>query len=188
MQHQRSLAISRSWTRALREHDAAVRSMVEAARGIPEDRWHVPSAPGKWTVAEEVLHVVLSYEVALGGVETGAGMRPRVSPGRALLLRSLVLPVILRSTWFPRAKAPAEIRPPVGDALAGVDLGRPALIERLEDRARKVGERLPAAPDALRFHHAYFGDLAPRQAMGMLAAHSRHHARRLARWSSDLAG
>ena len=41
-------------------------------------------------------------------------------------------------------------------------------------------------PPELRFHHAYFGDLAPRKAMRMLAAHTRHHTRRLARTFRDV--
>jgi hypothetical protein len=171
----------KSWKRALDQHDAAMAAFIDAISAIPDDRWPVPSAPGKWSPAAEVLHVALSYEVALRGVRTGAGMRPRVSPVRARLLRWLVLPVMLNSSWFPRARAPVEIRPPVDAAADGVDLSPQALRSRLDEAARAVRDELPPAPPGLRFHHAYFGDLAPRLAMRMLAAHTRHHARVLAR-------
>lgn len=172
---------ARSWARTLGEHDVAVSAFVDVVRSIPESEWHVASAPGKWSPAEEVLHVALSYEVALRGVRTGEGMRPRVSPMRATLLRWLVLPVMLASGWFPRAKAPVEIRPPKPGASENVDLTRPALLGRLRERAREVREELPASRPETRFRHAYFGDLAPERAIRMLAAHTRHHSRRLAR-------
>ena len=166
--------LSRSWQRALAEHDAAVAAFDDAASAIAEEQWQVPRAPGKWSPAEEVLHVVLAYEVGLRGVRTGAGMRARVSPSHARLLRWLILPVVVNTSWFPRAKAPVEVRPVhTGD----VDLAPAALMRRLRDRARDVRDEMPRAPSELRVQHAYFGDLAPRQAMRMLAAHTRHHAR-----------
>lgn len=173
--------VSRAWRRALREHDASVAAFIGTVRGIPDARWALPPAPGKWSPPEEVLHVALSYEVAVRGVQTGAGMRPRVSPARARLLRWLVLPVMLESNWFPRASAPVEIRPPKSGAPGDVDLTREALLWRLEETARQVRDQLPSSPPELRIQHAYFGDLAPRQAMRMLAAHTRHHTRGLAR-------
>lgn len=180
MPREAAVQVSRAWRRALGEHDASVAAFVSVVRGIPDDRWALPRAPGKWSPAEEVLHVALAYEVAVRGVQTGAGMRSRVSPARARLLRWLVLPVMLESNWFPRAKAPAEIRPPrpgEGD----VDLTRDVLLRRVEEQARVVRDQLPSSPPALRFHHAYFGALRPRQAMRMLAAHTRHHTRALGR-------
>lgn len=173
--------MSRGWRRALNEHDAAVAAFLEVVSGIPEPRWKLPHRPGSWSAAEEVLHVTLSYEVALRGVRTGAGMRPRVSPMRAMLLRWLVLPVILASDWFPRARAPLEIRPPAGDASGAVDMSPAGLCERLAHAALEVRDELPASPAGLRFHHAYFGGLAPKQAMRMLAAHTRHHTRGMSR-------
>lgn len=170
-----------AWRRTAREHDAAVAAFIDVVNAIPESAWSRPSMPGKWSPAEEVLHVALSYDVALRGARSGEGMRPRVSPLRARLLRWLVLPLILETGWFPRAKAPVEVRPPKADDEGAVDLTRAALLERVAERARSVREELPACRPALRFRHAYFGDLAPRQAMRMLAAHTRHHTRVLAR-------
>ncbi|MBA3889019.1 MAG: DinB family protein [Gemmatimonadaceae bacterium] len=156
-------------------------AFTDVTNGIPDARWLQPQAPGKWTPAEEVLHVALSYEVALRGMRTGAGMRARVSPMRARLLRWLVLPVIVNSSWFPRAKAPAEIRPPAVAATGHGEFAAHALCARLERVARDVRDELPLASPDLRFRHAYFGDLAPRQALRMLSAHTRHHTRVLAR-------
>lgn len=176
-----SVHLSRAWRRALGEHDVSVAAFISIVRGIPEDRWSLSPGPRKWSPAEEVLHVALAYEVAVRGVQTGAGMQPRVSPARARLLRWLVLPVMLGSNWFPRASAPREIRPPKAGTGNDVDLTRDALLGRVEQRAREVRDLLPSSPPGLRFHHAYFGDLPPRQAMRMLAAHTRHHTRALGR-------
>lgn len=179
MEHTSSPGPSRAWARALREHDAAIAAFTDVVAAIPEHRWHRPAAPGKWSVAEEVLHVTLAYEVALRGVRTGAGMRARVSPVRARLLRWVVLPVMVRSSWFPRARAPVEVRPPAN--ADDTELAPHGLRARLERAAAEVRSEVPAAHPGMRFHHAYFGNLAPRQAMRMLAAHTRHHARALAR-------
>src|SRR5688500_5350243 len=143
MQADRAGHLSRAWQRALAEHDAAVAAFLGVVDAIPGSRWRLPSAPGKWSPADEVLHVVLSYEVALRGVRTGAGMRPRVSPMRARVLRWLVLPVMLNSTWFPRARAPVEIRPPVDGSLQS-DTARATLRTRLGEAARAVREEVPA--------------------------------------------
>lgn len=181
MQTERASAPPRSWARAIGEHDAAVAEFLAVVSTVPSDRWNVAPAPGKWSPAEEVLHVVLSYEVALRGVRTGAGMRSRVSPARALALRWLVLPVMLESSWFPHARAPVEVRPPGDTVPSAPDRTFDSLRMRLAQVASEVRAELPAAPPAMRFDHAYFGKLAPRVAMRMLAAHTRHHARALAR-------
>lgn len=180
MQHDATVLDS-SWQRVLAQHDAAVEAFIGTVGRIPDARWHAASAPGTWSPAEEVLHVVLSYEVALRGVRTGAGMRPRVSPTRATLLRWLVLPLILNTSWFPRARAPVEIRPTMDGSPDGADLAPAALRRRLQERARELRDELPRARPGLRFQHAYFGALAPQQAVRMLAAHTRHHTRSVTR-------
>lgn len=161
----------------LQDHDSTAQRFAARVRGISPDLWHVPPAPGRWSPAEEALHVALTYELGLAMLTGGAVMRPRVSPARALLLRWLVLPVMLRTHWFPRAKAPAEVRP--GNEAR--DLSPAAVADRIERGAAALGIATRAADPGRRLIHAYFGSLTPLVALRLLCAHTRHHDRALAR-------
>ena len=165
------------WTRVLRDHESTARGFASRVRAIPADRWHVAAAPGKWSPAEEALHVALTYELGLAMLTAGATMRRRVSPARARLLRWLVLPVMLRSRWFPRAKAPAEVRPGEDARTLSPD----AVADRIERVAAALGVATRAADPAKRLVHAYFGSISPGVALRLLGAHARHHDRALAR-------
>lgn len=165
------------WARVLEDHDASAQRFATRVRGTPEARWHVPRGPGRWSPAEEALHVALTYETGLAMLTQGAVMRPRVSPGRARLLRWLALPVMLRTRWFPRAKAPAEVRPGIEAAtLTPVDVA-----DRIERAAAALGAATRTADPAKCLVHAYFGPITPETALRMLAAHTRHHDRSFAR-------
>ena len=172
------MASSRRWRRAVDVHDAAVRAFVTAVRAVPTARWQQPHAPGKWSPAEEALHVALSYEAGIAALEHGTPMQPRVSPWRARLLRALVLPVMLRTEWFPAATAPREVRPPDAAARA---LTPHAVATRIEDAAARVLHLAGTAGPHVRIMHAYFGRMTPLQGLGMLAAHTAHHTRAMQR-------
>jgi hypothetical protein len=173
---------ARSWGGALADHEAAVAEMRAVVSGIPADRWHVAVSEGKWSPAEEVLHVTIGYEFARANIGGGPGMRLRVSALRAALLRWFLLPRILRTGRFPReVRAPREVRPPSEEA-SGLDAG--TLMARLTRAAESAAAELAAAAaraPSVRMAHAYFGPLRPLVALRLLAAHTRHHARRLAR-------
>lgn len=151
---------------------------VARLRAVPATRWHEPAAEGKWSAAEEALHIVLAYEIGLAGSAGGPGMQMRVSPGWARLSRLLVLPVILRTSWFPRgATAPREVRPPAAEARG---LTREQLEARLRLVAGNAANGLRAADvreTVPRFVHAYFGPVSPLTALRLLSAHTRHHTR-----------
>ena len=180
---------ARAWARAVADHDAALAEMRLAVERLPPERWGTPVAEGKWSPAEEALHVTIAYEFACANVAGGAGMRPRVSAIRAALLRWFLLPRILRTGRFPRdVRAPREVRPAGEEAHA---LAPAALLVRLERAAGSAAASLAAAASrapSVRMDHAYFGPLRPLPALRMLAAHTRHHARRLGRVADAAAG
>lgn len=168
----------RAWATALEEHDHVVAEYMTKLRSVPADRWHEPVAEGRWSPAEEALHLVLAYGIGISVSTGGTGMRMMASPARAWLLRTLVLPVVLRTRSFPRgAVAPREVRPTSLDARG---LTQRALEARLLQVAASAAQALQAADErtpAPRLVHAYFGPLTPFTTLRILSAHTRHHAR-----------
>jgi hypothetical protein len=171
----------RAWAAALAEHAAAVDELARQLGRVAPARWHEPVREHAWSPAEEALHVTLAYELARPAVQGSAGMRPRVSPARARLLRWLLLPALLRTGVFPRrVPAPREIRPDRAEAGA---LSAAALQARLRAAASDAAGALHDAgtrSPRIRVPHAYFGPLAPLVTLRLLSAHTRHHARRFA--------
>lgn len=109
-------------------------------------------------------------------------MRLRVSKPYAWLLRTFLLPAVLVTKRFPRGvRVPREVAPDLEEAKR---LAPDAAARRLKHVAheaaeamRRVGRNRPAPL----MTHAYFGPLAPYAAMRLLSAHTRHHARALAK-------
>jgi hypothetical protein len=171
----------RRWTTALAEHDAAVRGFLTICERVAEDDWQRPPAPGKWTPAAVALHLCQSYELG-GDVRPDApGMRMKVTPSRATVLRTFLLPFIVATSRFPRVKAPREVAP---DAVESGKLTREAAVARLRRAATDAGNalrRAAAENPSLRLTHAYFGPLPPYVLVRLLSAHTRHHTRGLAR-------
>ncbi len=163
--------------RALAEHDAAVTAMVAACHRVPDDRWHTPPSAEGWSPAAVAVHVGDAYAFGSRAVAAGDTMRMLASPLMAWLGRTVLLPAMLATGRFPRgARAPREVRP---DLAFAASLDRATALVRLEALARGCATALGDAPDTVRIRHAYFGDLPPRTALRMLAAHTMHHARLL---------
>lgn len=166
----------RAWADAMEEHEAVLRAYVARANAVPDERWTTPLAAGKWSAAEEALHLVLAYEQGLPAAIDGGGMRLVSSPITAWFARTLYLPIMLRARTFPRnAPAPREVRP---KAAAAGAISKNQLVSRLEATAgtaaialRDAAHRTPG----LRVMHAYFGALSPLTALRLLNAHTRHH-------------
>jgi hypothetical protein len=172
----------RRWTAALDEHERAVREFRSVVERIPIEQWHRRRTSNAWSPADVTLHVVKAYEIGRDAAAGGPGMRLRVTPLRAWTLRTLLLPVILSTGRFPRgAQAPREVIP---DLLASSTLQPGPAVARLGQTARAAasGLRLLAAQTRGKgVVHAYFGLLTPLAALRVLSAHTRHHARALAR-------
>lgn len=172
------MAPSRAWAAALEEHDQVLAEYLTRLRSVPMERWHEPAAEGKWSPAEEALHLVLAYEIGITGCTGGSGMRLMVPPAWAWLSRTVMLPVILRTRSFPRgARAPREVRPASLDA-RGMTKG--VLEARLRQVATDAAQAIRAADERRpmpRLVHAYFGPLTPLTTLRLLSAHTRHHAR-----------
>lgn len=169
------------WDRALREHEHAVHTFMAVCDQVAPAQWHVASAPGKWSPSDVALHICNAYELGRDAAAGGSGMRLRVTPLRAWMLRTMLLPAILVADRFPRGvRAPREVAP---DPAAARRLSPRDARTQLEQAAREAADGLRRTDDerpATRVMHAYFGPLTPRAALRMLSAHTRHHARALA--------
>lgn len=168
------------WGSALAEHEEVVDDFCRVAAAFDPVTWRRPPSAGKWSPAAVVLHVCQAYEFGHAAVDTGAAMKPLVSPAVAWLSRSLLLPWFLTTKRFPRgARAPAEVVPD----LAVAEQSTPApIIDRLRRSSSDAADHLrraAATSPELRITHAYFGPLTPLLALRLLSNHTRHHARGL---------
>lgn len=159
----------------LADHRRAVEELVARVRSVSAAAWRVPRGAGAWSPAQEAAHVALSYAAFARALAGELHPAPAVRAWKAMLLRWLVLPRILRGGWFPTgARAPHATWPPAEPP------DQPVLVAELMDHADTLMRALRAAGADRRVHHPYFGALSARQVLGLSAAHTRHHARRLA--------
>src|SRR5215212_598738 len=101
-----------NWSEVRELHERAAGAAVAAAQRIPPERWAVPIAEGKWTPAEIVEHLTLTYDVFLKQLRGDGGMKIRTAMWMRLVLRAFMMPGILRGKGFPKgARAPREVRP-----------------------------------------------------------------------------
>lgn len=166
-----------AWAHATGVHAAAADDLVAAVSALPDGAWRRPIAEGKWTPAEIVHHLNLTYDVAIRELEGGAGMAIRTRPWQRILLRATVGRRILRGKGFPRgAPAPREIRPE-GDPGTRVE----ALAGFRERRARfqEAAEKTRAARPDARVTHAYFGPSSLADGVLMVGRHLQHHTAQL---------
>jgi hypothetical protein len=161
--------------RALTGYGAAAAEFRERAAGIPIDEWQTPRAPGKWTPAQEAEHVALAFEAFISQLAGGPPMRMVVSRPMAFLLRWLVLPKVIRTGRLPRARAPREVRP------SGTAMTRDELLVRYDAAVTALTDGARSQVPSRQLGHAYFGTITMVQALGMLAAHTRHHTASIGR-------
>ncbi len=166
------MAMAQRWEIALREHTEILSAYITRVRAMSDEQWraHIPGRT--WSPAVETMHLIKAYELPLNGT----GMRLRVSPSYAWVLRNVYLRwLIARGTFHRGARAPSEVRP---DEEAALAVSQAVLIDRLESTSSAAVETLRAAaqtrPD-FRMIHAYFGPMAPLLSLRMLSAHTRHH-------------
>ena len=168
--------LSRQWQTAVAEHEAAIEACIAAARLVPDNQWTEPRDDGKWSPAQQVEHVGLSYQMVYDGLH-GKPPRARLGRVRQFFLRTFVLPKILRTDNFgDGVPAPRELRP------NGTAQEREALEELLRTRAATCLEAVLAANRrGARVLHPYFGPLPLLSMLRLGTSHTRHHAAILTR-------
>ena len=143
---------------------------------LGESEGQASPAEGKWTVAELLEHLVMTYEMALEELAGRKSATPRVGTLKATALRLILLPHIIFHKSIPvRAKAPREIRP------TGARSDCSELLELLSTLAEEVVLEARKAHEqrGRKVNHPYFGPIRPLQLIGFLTAHLHHHHRQL---------
>lgn len=108
-------------------------------------------------------------------------MRLLVPRRMSWLLRTVMLPVVLATSKFPRGvRAPKEVAPDLEEAEKLTPEIAAARLARAADAASAAVRRVAQERGAPSFTHAYFGRLSPYTALRLLSAHTRHHSRALA--------
>lgn len=163
------------------EHRAEIEAFARTAERLDRAAWSVPREAGKWSPAQIVQHLILSYEAGLRELDGGVGLTLVVPWWKRIALRWTILPRILAGRFPAGAPAPKEVRPKT--AFDSPD----EAVERLRFCAERFEARIcephPARP--ARLTHSYFGRLKGPQILRFLAVHARHHHRQLAappRW------
>jgi hypothetical protein len=160
----------------LAAYEQAAADFRSRAERVPNDEWDRPRREGKWSPAQETEHIALSHELFLSQLGGGPPMRTIATGWRRVALRWLVLPYIVRTGRFPRARAPRESRPIATGAT------RHELLTRLDRAVRGVIESVQrdgGAASRRTLRHPYFGMLSVMQAVQLSAIHTRHHTANL---------
>lgn len=55
-----------AWAAAVREHEVVLRGYIQRLHAVPDEQWGATRAEGKWSVAQEALHVAMAYEMGIG--------------------------------------------------------------------------------------------------------------------------
>jgi hypothetical protein len=172
------------WDAIIADHDHAVRLFLDAAAAIPAAAWDTSPAEGKWSAAEIVEHIALSYDGLVSEIRGGAAMKLRLPLWKRVLLRATVMQRLLRGHFPRNAPAPRETRPQ--NAPASVELG----VHRLEmafDAFRTLAMNTDVRRRA-RLTHPYFGGVGMAPAVRFMAVHTRHHHAQLAHRSTTDGG
>lgn len=155
-------------------HDRAVREFVEKARAIGSERWLTPRAEGKWTPAQEVMHLILTYEAFVRQLSHGTTIRLRGTRVQRMIWRAVGMTSILWFKKIPAAvNAPREVRPdPVDTPAAELIPRMEELVAAFESTFARVWRDDPGR----RLMHPLFGYVSLDQGIRFLTVHTRHHA------------
>lgn len=165
--------MTKSRSRALELHSSFSSAFLATAGAVPEARWDLPIASGKWTPAEIAAHLVASYEVVLRELRGGEGMvvvLPRWKQHLAMLLAGWK--IVWFGTFPKAARAPRETRPAAG-------LPKEEALARFRTLADQFTAAAVAAPAGASITHAYFGAWSVTRGSIVVARHIEHHRRQL---------
>ncbi|HYH06397.1 MAG TPA: DinB family protein [Thermoanaerobaculia bacterium] len=168
------------WEEIRRVHQEAAASVAATIEQIPADVWLRPRADGKWSPADTLNHLLLTYDTLQREMEGGTGMVVITRMWQRVLLRLLLVPKLLRGGAFPKnARAPRELRPtapPLDQAAAAAKFR--ARAAAFEAAAEKAQDR--------RITHAYFGSASVANGVLLCTRHMQHHQKQLASDSQRL--
>lgn len=160
---------------AIADNHKAVEEFTATARAIDAARWSAPRAEGKWSTAQIVEHIALTYEYSRAVLNNNppGPAAPRLL--RPLVRRFVVTPVLKSGSFKRKAKAPTMFQPSSSPDTPG------DLLSRLETALRAFEEDVRAAQHAGRatLEHPFFGTMPVTDYLRFQAIHARHHRAQL---------
>lgn len=157
---------------ALATHRGALDEFIAVAARVAPSAWNASNHPDKWTPAQVVEHIRLSYVMVRDELEGDGGFRVRTSWWKQRLMQWTYLRRILRTGRMP-AGVPAvrEIRPPEGP------YDQRALLDALRAEGTRVLERVAAlgASSPVMVSHPFLGKLHLTEGVNLSTHHMRHH-------------
>jgi hypothetical protein len=171
--------MSKEWSDVVALHNRAAADFAASARRAAADHavWSAPGAPGKWSPAEIVQHLVLVLEAVRRELREGVPMKLRTRAWHRLVLRFTLQRRLMRGGAFPRgARSPREARPhgDIGPADSLV-----ARFERLNEELMADLDDARTSRPRLRLVHPYFGRLSAVDMIYVSARHIQHHEAQL---------
>lgn len=160
---------------AIAEHRLAVENFMERVRRVPEEEWDT-GTDGKWSAAQEALHIALTWQAYTFEVREGPAVTPDTFAARTPEFRAVILPRILAGNWFPTGPvAPPMVEP------QEVRTRDEVLHELAQNADRFEAAFVDAATrDPLRHvRHPYCGALTLAEAVIVDIEHTIHHGRKL---------
>ena len=152
-------------------HGQAMREVIASAESLDPSSWNLRKQGGKWSPAQVVEHLRLSYATVRAELCGQGGFRIRTKWWQQHLLRMLFLPKILKSGRFPKGvRATSEIRPGSG----------PFDRQQLLDALRHEGEQFMKATDSPfldrgSITHPFLGKIGLADGVRFMTQHLRHH-------------
>ncbi|MCA0374210.1 MAG: DinB family protein [Gemmatimonadetes bacterium] len=158
--------------RALAQHREALAVFVAVAAAVAPDAYNRAPAAEKWSPAQVVEHIRLSYGAITDELERRGGFRVRTPWWRQRLLQWFVLPRILRTGQMPRGvPAVREIRPADGPYDQAVHLA--SLQQTAEDALTRIAAHDGDARATLA--HPFLGHVPLADGVALATHHLRHH-------------
>ena len=158
----------------LADHRSAVRAYTDKAKAVSSSQWFTPRAEGKWTPAEETLHLILAYEALTRDLLEGKTLRLRGTPFKRRLWRVIgMFNVLWRNRLYRGVTAPRELRPlpekVSRDKLVPLFIQRVAEFEAAVEFTRSKDPQRTVT-------HPMMGALTLAHSLKFCAVHTRHHA------------
>jgi hypothetical protein len=162
------------WEEVQKLHREAAASVAATAENIPADLWLRPRAEGKWSPAETLTHLLLTFDTLQGELEGGKGMKIVTKLWQRVLLRLFLVPKLLRGGAFPQnARAPRELRPQTPP------LAQAEAVAKFRVRAAEFEAAAEKARDR-KLTHPYFGTASVTEGLLLCTRHMQHHEKQLA--------
>jgi hypothetical protein len=159
------------------KHKEVVEEFIKKAMNVPNERWNIPRAKGKWSPSQEVKHLTLTYRSYIIELHRGPDVTPETFPAQREVYRVKLLPRVLKGNWFPTgAQSPDSVKP--DNSVYEKNQQFAELRKRVtefESQIMKVAESNPTR----QIRHPFFGALGLSECIIVLSEHTRHHMNNL---------